>query len=163
MKKSKPAVTKKRSDSKGLHDFLYPPMPGSFSPYEMRKKSVEFLREKYLKTFAATAGNHSIAMHFCAWEQDDFEAALDDDFLKRIDRARAQVADRAAFIMHQTLSLVKNKTADAPPINSVSALARIAKNLRARSEQPQTKARFNIVVNGLDRGPAQSQPAPEAH
>jgi hypothetical protein len=155
--------SKKRSDSKDLQDFLYPPMPGTFSPYEMKKKPVEFLREKYLKTFAATAGNHSIAMYFCAWEQDDFEAALDDDFQKRIDRARAQVADRAAFVMNRALGLVENKAEAAPPINSVAALAVIVKNLRARREKPRTKARFNIVVPGLVRGPAQFQPAPEAH
>ena len=160
MKKSKPVATKKRSDSKTLQDFLYPPMPGAFSPYEMKKKPIAFLREKYLKTLAATAANHSIAMYFCAWEQDDFEAALNDDFKKRIELARAEVASRADFLMHQTLSLVQNKAGAAPPINSVSALARIAKTFRARSEQPKNKPGYTLVVNGLDRGPAQFQPAP---
>lgn len=135
-------------------------MPGTFSPYEMKKKPVAFLRDKYLKAFAATAANHSASMFFCAWDQDAFEAALDADFQKRIDRARAQVADRAAFVMNQALGLVKNEAGAAPPINSVSALARIAKNLRARREQPKTKSRYTLVVNGLDRGPAQLPPAP---
>ena len=79
---------------------------------------------------------------------------MNDDFKKRIEWARAQVADRAAYLMHKTLGLVKNEAGFTPPTNSAAALAKVVANLRARREKPGAGSGYTVVVEGLERGPA---------
>lgn len=138
-------------------DFLYPPMPGAFQPSVIRKLPVEKLRERYLKVLGATMGNHSIALFYCDWSQEQFEAALNLKFRKAIAIAKSQLADRATFIMHKSMGLIADGE-EIGPVNAqvTSALAKVVESLKAKDVEQESGGGFKLIVEGLDR----SKPAP---
>jgi len=144
---------------KQARDFLFPPMPGAFSPSRVRKMSVDDLRKRYIQVLSATMGNHSASLYYCCWSQDQFEAALSAKFKKDIARAKAQLADRATFIMHKSMGLIADG-AEIGPVNAqvTSALAKVVESLKAKDVDQETGGGFKLVVEGLDRS-AQAPPA----
>lgn len=154
------AVPELSAGLKVARDFLFPPMPGAFQPSVIRKLPVEKLRARYLKVLGATMGNHSISLFYCAWSQDQFEEALNAKFRKAILNAKAQLADRASFIMHKSMGLI----ADGDEIGAVnaqvsSALAKVVENFKAKDVDQESGGGFKLIVEGLDRS-AQSPVPP---
>ena len=147
---------KGKDHRKELDHFLYPAMPAAFTPCEIRKLPVEKLRERYLNVMSATMGNHSISLFYCAWTQEQFEEALGAKFRKQIEQVKAQLADRAMFLMHRGMGLVK-VDGDAEPNMQVSAaLAKVVESLKAKDVEQESGGGFKLIVEGLDR----SAPAP---
>lgn len=132
-------------------NFLYPEMPGAFVPSVIRKKPLPWLKDRYIQVYSASMGNHSISIFYCDWDQDQFEAILDDDFQKRIDRARAQLADRATYIMHKGMGLVGDGSAVAPSVTA--AMAKVVEMLHAKGEQHGERKGFKLKVEGFDKAP----------
>ena len=136
-------------NDKQLNNFLYPPMLGSFDPWAIKKLSVEKRRDRYIQVFNATMGNHSVSMYYACWDQDSFDSALNDNFQKRIDQARSQLADRAAYIMHKTLGLVASDEPIAPPTVS-AAMAKVVESFGEPSAaKGGLKKAYKLTVNGL--------------
>lgn len=146
-----------------LRRFLFPQLPAAFTAWEIRKLPVEDLKNRYIKVLSATMGNHSIALFYCCWEQDQFEAVLDAAFKKRIRQTKAQLADRASFIMHQAMGLVTVEDGITTPASpqATSAMAKVVEKLNERGEQEETGKGFKLIVEGLERNktglPAVSQ------
>lgn len=153
---------------KDLLDFLYPPMPGKFSPYWVRKKPVEWLQDRYLNVLAASLGNHSIALFYCCWSRDQFEKVLEADptFQARIDEVRERLADRATFIMHRGMGLISERTvggaelSPTPPVVT-AALAKVVEKMseKAAGSAPKRARGRKLVIEGLDR--TKSGPPPD--
>lgn len=143
---------------KRLDSFLYPPLPAAFAPYEVKKFPLSKLRERYLSVLSATMGNHSIALFYCCWTHAQFVAALTDNFKKDIAITMSQLADRATFLMHRGMGLVKtdDDVAGVPTGSAASALAKVVENLKAKDVEQESGGGFKLVVEGLDR----SAPAP---
>lgn len=139
---------------KNLDNFLHPPMPGAFSPSRVRKMHVDLLRDRYIQVFSASMGNHSLSKFYCCWSQSQFEEALDEGFEKAIERAREELADRAALIMHRGMGLV-GEGADMVPPTVTAAMAKVVENMKNPDGTlgPPKKA-YKLTVNGL------AQPAP---
>ena len=162
MKKSKPAEPPTVEDDgpgagfKTDNDFLFPKLPGAFKPSLIRKKDLGFLRDRYIQVLSASMGNHGMALHFCCWTQEQYESALDDKFEKRIAAARAQLADRAAYIMHRAMGLVASDEPIAPPTVS-AAMAKVVESFGEPSAaKGGLKKAYKLTVNGLQ------QPAPQS-
>lgn len=149
-------------------DFLFPRMPGPFRPALIRKLPVEVLRARYIQVLSATMGNHSMGLFYCDWTQDQFEAALNAKFRKQIALARSMLADRAQFILHKTMGLIRSADDDEgsrtmnPTVTS--AMAKVVDSLRSNEMIRESASRgFKLVVEGLDRtktAPPQEPPAP---
>lgn len=136
---------------KTLEDFLYPPMPGQFSPWRIRKQPLDSLRDRYIQVLNSSLGNHSVALFYCCWSQEQFEAALDDDFKKRIVQTKMQLADRATFIMYKGMGLIGSKESDTPP-SVTAAMAKVVEKMSEDSAQDNfQKKGMRLVVEGLDR------------
>lgn len=145
-------------------DFLFPKMPGPFRPVQIRKKSVEWLRDRYLQVMSATMGNHSTALFYCCWTQEQFDNAMDDEFASRIVRVKSELADRATLIMLRGVGLVDGGDSGkiAPTVTAV--MAKVVEGLREKGEKEGPKRGFRLVVDGLDRtaqAPAKPNPAPQ--
>ncbi len=131
------------------NDFLFPKLPGAFKPSLIRKKDLGFLRDRYIQVLAASMGNHGMALHFCCWTQEQYEEALDERFEKRIAAARAQLADRAAYIMHRAMGLVASDDPIAPPTVS-AAMAKVVESFGEPSAaKGGLKKAYKLTVNGL--------------
>jgi hypothetical protein len=153
MKKKEPTQAA-AEQYKGADAFLYPLMPGSFAPSRVRKMHVEILRDRYLQVFAASMGNHSLSKFYCCWTQEQFEAALDDGFEKRLDQARSELADRASLIMMRGMGLVGEGTALVPP-TVTAAMAKVVESMKnPDGTVGAPKKAYKLTVNGL------AQPAP---
>lgn len=136
---------------KELDHFLYPAMPAAFSPYEIKKWPVDKLRERYLHVLSATMGNHSIALFYCCWAQEQFEAAAESvKFRKAIERTRAQLADRATFLMHRGMGLIRAENSGPPNMQVSAALAKVVESLKAKDVEQESGGGFSLVVEGLD-------------
>lgn len=148
-------------NDKRVGDFLYPPMPGAFDPWKIRKLAADAVRERYIQVLAATLGNHSIACFYCCLDQDQFDALLTVKFKKRILQAKSQLADRATYIMHRNLGLVRGPDegdAERPPApGAIASLAKVVEKLQS-SEIPSGNGEgFKMKIEGLDR--SRSAPA----
>ncbi len=134
---------------KSVWDFMLPKLPGRFVPSEIRRKDPAWRKDRYLKVFAATAGNPSIARYYAAWSAQEFRDVLagDPDFQRDIDDEVAAIADRARFLLHQQLGLIAPtswggseediealKTLPTAQGAAISALIRVAEELRERGE-----------------------------
>lgn len=142
-------------DAKRAKDFLFPKMPGAFRPYNVRKMTMDQLRGRYINVLSATMGNHSMALFYCCWTQDQFDAAMNPRFKRQIQIAKSQLADRATFIMHKSMGLI----ADGAEIGAVnaqvsSALAKVVEKLREKDVEQETGGGFKLIVEGLDRSAA---------
>lgn len=137
--------------SKDIDDFLYPPMPGSFRVYDIRRKPLDFLKDRYIKVLKATMGIHSAALFYCCWTQDKFEEVLDDDFKKRILQTRAELADRATFIMYKGMGLIGGGDADVAPSVTASMAKVVEKMAESSAQDMVQKKGMRLVVEGLDR------------
>lgn len=155
MKESKPP---KSTDLKSNRDFLFPRMPGAFKPSIMRKKDIGFLRDRYIQVLSASMGNHGMAMFYCAWSQEQFEAAMTDAFAKRIEGTRALLADRAAFIMHKAMGLVAGDEPTAPP-TVTAAMAKVVESFGSPAgDKKAPKKGYKLIVDGLARPGATAHP-----
>lgn len=137
---------------KAINDFLYPKLPGKFYPSRVRKMALESRKDRYIDVFTASLANHSVALYYCAWEQDEFEAALDPKFKKRILQARSQIADRAKFIMHRGMGLVEKdkEVKDMPAVTA--SMAKVVENLASEDFNLRGSGEgVKLVVDGLDR------------
>lgn len=142
-------------DSKRAKDFLFPKMPGAFRPYNVRRMTMDQLRGRYITVLSATMGNHSMALFYCCWTQEQFDAAMNPRFKRQIQIAKSQLADRATFIMHKSMGLI----ADGAEIGTVnaqvsSALAKVVEKLREKDVEQESGGGFKLVVEGLDRSQA---------
>lgn len=142
---------------RGAESFLYPEMPKALTPGAVRKWSPEKRMGRYLEVYLATMGNHSMALFYCCWDQEEFDGliAAFPQFARQITNSRAQLADRATFLMHRGMGLVKIGDEERPSTNLQvsSAMARVVEGLRARHE-PQNGFKqkgFKLVVEGLER------------
>lgn len=142
-----------RDYRKRLDNFLYPPLPAAFAPYEVRKFPLDKLRERYLSVFSATMGNHSIALFYCCWTHEQFVAALSDNFKKDIAVTKSQLADRATFLMHRGMGLVKTDedVAGVPTGSAAATLAKVVEKLKESDAELETGGGFKLVIDGLDR------------
>lgn len=143
---------------KGMEDFLYPPMPGRFQRGQVRKLPPEMLKSRYLQVLSASLGNHSMALYYCCWSPKQFQEVLDDEFQVRIDELRAQLADRATFIMHQSMGLISDRTVGGRPMPAIppavtSAMRQVVEKLQEKSAAaaPTAKKGRKLVIEGLDR------------
>ncbi len=130
-------------------------MPGAFTPSDMRKKDLIFRSERYLKTFAATMGNHSISLFYTAWTQEDFEIALQhvEGFALRIADEKNRLADRAQFFLHKTMGLIPQagELDEAHKVND-AALARVVEKINeGRTDARSTGKGLSLRVDGLER------------
>lgn len=136
---------------KGADAFLYPLMPGSFQPSVVRKMHVDVLRDRYIQVFAASMGNHSLSKFYCQWSQEQFEAALDEAFEKRLEQARSELADRASLIMMRGMGLVGEGGALVPP-TVTAAMAKVVESMRnPDGTVGAPKKAYKLTVNGLQR------------
>lgn len=159
--KPKPAKPSSDAISKSIEDFLYPPMPGAFRVYDIRRRSLEDLKDRYIKVLSATMGVHSAALFYCCWTQDQFEAVLDDEFKKRILQTRAQLADRATFIMYKGMGLVGGKNNEVAP-SVTAAMAKVVEKMAENSDAIMESGKgYKLIVEGLDRN-AKHVPPPAA-
>lgn len=137
---------------RAARDFLFPPMPGAFSPDVVKAMDIADLRKRYIQVLSATMGNHSVAMFYCCWTQDEFEDALNGRFKKAISNAKSALADRAMFIMHRSMGLI-DSAEEIGPINAQvsAALAKVVEKLKEKDVDQETGGGFRLVVEGLDR------------
>jgi hypothetical protein len=140
--------------TKEVTDFLYPPMPGAFLPSEMRKKDAEYRIARYMKTYSATMGNHSISLFYAAWNQEDFEIICAEfpEFPLMIAEEKNRLADRAQFMLHKTMGLIPNagELDDTHQANA-AALARVVEKINeGRTDTRSTKG-VALRVEGLER------------
>ena len=143
---------------KNLDNFLHPPMPGAFSPSRVRKMHVELLRDRYIQVFSASMGNHSLSKFYCCWSQEQFEEALSPAFEKAIERARVELADRAALIMHRGMGLVGDGSVETVPPTVTAAMAKVVENMKnPDGTLGIPKKAYKLTVNGLAQ-PLQAGP-----
>ena len=134
---------------KGADAFLYPLMPGSFQPSVVRKMHVDILRDRYIQVFSASMGNHSLSKFYCQWSQEQFEAALDEAFEKRLEQARSELADRASLIMMRGMGLVGEGGATVPPTDT-AAMAKVVESMKnPDGTVGAPKKAYKLTVNGL--------------
>lgn len=154
--KVKPVVTT-------VEDFLFPPLPVERLVLTVKRAPLEQRRGRYLQAFRSSMGNHSLAMFFAGWNQLEFEAVCDSGFKQRISEEKAALADRATFIMHRSLGLVKSEDGAKTNLMSVSAMARVVEKLKEEEQSSGSvnpsggNARaggFKLVVEGLQRPPS---------
>ena len=156
----------KYSPIKDVEDFLYPKMLGGFDPYKIRKLSLAEQRARYLKVYSATMGNHSLSLFYCCWTPEKFEAALDANFARSINHVKATLADRATYIMHKNMGLVRGADDESgnrtmvPGI--VSAVAKVVEKLNERTEHAAAGKGYKLIVEGLERNSTGLPPAAEA-
>lgn len=147
-----------------LDKYLFPRLPAAFHKWKIKQYPVEKLRDRYIKVLEATMGNHSIALFYCVWTQDQFEKALNPTFKKRILAAKAQLADRASFIMHRGMGLIKTDADDkALPPTVTAAMAKVVESLNNKEELHRDSGKsFKLIVEGLDRAKSvpRSDPPP---
>lgn len=144
---------------KGIDAFLYPLMPGSFQPSEVRKLHIDILRDRYIQVFSASMGNHGLAKFYCCWSEEQYEAAVDEKFEKRLAAARSDLASRAALIMHRGMGLVAGaEGAEAVPPTVTAAMAKVVENMTGDGGvKGLPRKAYKLTVNGLAR-PAASEP-----
>lgn len=144
-------------------DFLFPKLPGSFKRWDIRKKPLEWLKDRYIQVLMASMANHSMGMFYCCWDQDEFDAILDEAFAARISRVKAELADRATFIMLRGVGLVDNGEVSRLPPTVTSVMAKVVDGLREKGEKEGPRRGFKLVVEGLDReAPAPATRTPDA-
>lgn len=126
---------------KSVADFLCPKMPGKFAPDDIKRHALEWRKERYLKTFAATLGNHSVSRFYAAWSSAEFRAVVeaDPEFERAIADECEAIADRARYVLHESLGLVapleeRKRPEWAGMAAALAALQRVAEDLRERSE-----------------------------
>ncbi len=149
-------VARDPSGAKGIHDFLYPKMPAPFLPSRVVRFPIAQLKDRYIQVFAATMGNHSIALFYCVWTPDRFEAVVTADpvFGRRIEAERARLVDRATFLLNKNIGLVCNEAGETPGgIGSGSAtLAKVVGDLKAATSESKGKKKgYKLTVDGLAR------------
>lgn len=148
---------KQRVDSgqKELNNFLYPKMPGMFLPYAIRKMPIEKLRDRYLRAFSASMGNHSLSKFYCCWSEEQYEAALSPAFEKRISDAMAILADRATYIMYRGMGLVADDPDKATLPTITAAIAKVVETMNGPSNKGGVSGKmgkaYRLTVNGLAR------------
>lgn len=139
--------------AKQTKDFIFPKMPGPFRPTIIRKLPMDKLRGRYITVLSASMGNHSLALFYCCWTQEQFDAAMNPRFRRQIEIAKSQLADRATFIMHRNLGLIEGEVG-AGNSQVTSVLSKVIENLRAKEADQDTGGGFKLVVEGLDRSQA---------
>ncbi len=140
-------------------DFLFPKLPGAFVPSKIRQMPLEWLKERYLLVLDASMGNHSMALFYCCWDEDQFQAVVDDGFRVLISRTMTKLADRAAFIMHRGIGLVEGGDADTPAVTAV--MAKVVAELNAgQTVAENAKRSYKLTVDGLKRPAPQTVVAP---
>lgn len=155
-----PPVEEPSVNAKQTKDFIFPKMPGPFRPSTVRKLPMDKLRGRYITVLSASMGNHSLALFYCCWTQDQFDAAMNPRFRRQIEIAKSQLADRATFIMHRNLGLIEGEVG-AGNSQVTSVLSKVIENLRAKEADQDTGGGFKLVVEGLDRSaqaPAAAKP-----
>ena len=119
---------------------------------------VELLRDRYIQVFSASMGNHSLSKFYCCWSQEQFEEAMNPAFEKALERARTELADRAALIMHRGMGLV---AADGDAMVPPTVTAAMAKVVESMTNPDGTKGlprkAYKLTVNGLQQ-PLQAVP-----
>lgn len=137
--------------------FLTPRLPGKFMKGNIKRKTMEWRKKRYLKAFRGSMGNHSIALYYSAWTPAEFReiVASDPDFEVAISDTKAEVSDRAAFILHKSMGLIAGSP-DAPidiAAQSGPVLARIVEKMNEKKaeEAPKRKTNRKLMVNGLKR------------
>lgn len=143
--------------AKQTKDFIFPKMPGPFRPTIIRKLPADKLRGRYITVLSASMGNHSLALFYCCWTQEQFVAAMNPRFKRQIEIAKGQLADRATFIMHRNLGLIEGEVG-AGNAQVTSVLSKVIENLKAKDADQEDGGGFEVVVKGLDR----SAPTPTA-
>ncbi len=138
---------------KGIDAFLYPLMPGSFQPSEVRKLHIDVLRDRYIQVFSASMGNHGLAKFYCCWSEEQYEAAVDEKFEKRLAAARSDLASRAALIMHRGMGLVAGaEGAEAIPPTVTAAMAKVVENMTGDGGvKGLPRKAYKLTVNGLQQ------------
>ncbi len=144
--------------SKAVEHFLYPSLPGMFQPCQVRKLPLEKLRSRYIQSFSASMGNHSVAKFYCCWSEVQFQAARTAGFDAQIEETRVQLADRAKYIMYQGMGLVASEKPATPP-QITAAMAKVVESLGSTAtESKRAKKGYKLVVDGLARPPIQTAP-----
>lgn len=155
---------RENEDEPRLRRFLYPTMPGNLKTWQVRRLTPSQMKSRYLRAFSASMGNHSLSLSYCLWTPEQFEALMTEDFAKEIESIKVQLADRAAFIMHQGLGLIRVDKNDKDPEVTLSpaiasALARIVDRFLGQEDKVMDgKGQFRLVVDGLDRGTVPAEP-----
>jgi hypothetical protein len=143
---------------KAVEHFLYPTLPGTFQPWEVRKLPLEKLRARYIQAFSASMGNHSVAKFYCCWAEVQFQAARTQAFDAQIEETRVQLADRAKYIMYQGMGLVASEKPATPP-QITAAMAKVVESLGSTAtESKRAKKGYKLVVDGLARPPVSPPP-----
>lgn len=138
-KRVKVKVVPGKHGMKGAFEFLNPRLPGRFSMTALRAMPREGRQARYLQTYAATMGNHSLSRYYAGWDPAQFRREVEEcpDFQQAIRDADEEIADRAKFVLYTDLGLVNAELPE--PIRSNKGmsvvLARIVEDLRERSEQ----------------------------
>ena len=141
--------------------FLFPLMPGSFAPSEVRKLHIDVLRDRYIQVFSASMGNHGLSKFYCCWSEEQFLAAVDEKFEKRLAAARSDLADRASLIMMRGMGLVGGGDATTPP-TVTAAMAKVVENMKnPDGTVGLPRKAYKLTVNGLAR-PTPSAVPPSA-
>ena len=154
-----------KADTKGVDTFLAPRMPGRFAPSEIRKRGTEWRQDRYLKAYAATMGNHSIARFFAAWSPTEFRTEISNYpmFQQNIADEAEMIADRAKYVLYVDLGLIEGEVGKKTRTSVSAVLARLVEDLHARSEQPTPKIPYKrppprrVRVEGISR-PGDSPP-----
>ncbi len=148
-------VPEKVHYSKDYSSFLHPRIPGKFMPDAIKRKSLPWLKARYLKVFNATMGNHSMALFYCAWKPARFREVLaaDQEFETAIADAKAEIADRAAFMLYKGLGLIAGEEGSHEPTPQTGAvLAKIVESMAEKAPVKEVKKKsFKLTVSGLKR------------
>ena len=147
---------------KAVEHFLYPALPGMFQPYQVRQMPLEKLRARYIQSFSASMGNHSVAKFYCCWSEVQFQAARTAAFDAQIEETRVQLADRAKYIMYQGMGLVASEKPATPP-QITAAMAKVVESLGSTAtESKRAKKGYKLGVDGLARPPVTPPPPGQA-
>lgn len=102
-----------------------------------------------------------MAKFYCCWSEEQYEAALDEKFERRLAAARSDLASRAALIMHRGMGLVAGaEGAEAVPPTVTAAMAKVVENMTGDGGvKGLPRKAYKLTVNGLAR-PAPGPLAP---
>lgn len=137
----------------GISAFLYPSMPDAADVGGM---DLDELRARYIQVFSASMGNHSLSKFYCGWNQEQFEAAGTAGFEAELSRAREELADRAALIMHRGMGLVAGDGPAVPP-TVTAAMAKVVESMSTPAAGKTAKKGYKLTVSGLMRPPQTPQ------
>jgi len=135
-------------------------MPKHLAPGHFKGKTEEWVRERYLRVYAASMGNHSIARFYCHWTPEEYDRQVAEipAFAAAIRCESLNVADRARYLLHEGLGLLTcNEEEPVTNSQALNILARLEGELRERGEIEVDKAksgkgtRRSVVVEGLQR------------